>query len=75
MGKPFDIALGESAEACLSAACRANGIPGIALPGRDDRCCVALQSLADLAKLFTSRRGTEAIRASRAIRGVRTDPQ
>jgi hypothetical protein len=36
MGEPLHIALGESAEACLSAACRAHGIPGTALGIPDD---------------------------------------
>ena len=36
MGKPHHIALGESAEACLSAACRAHGMPGTALGIPDD---------------------------------------
>jgi hypothetical protein len=36
MGEPLHIALGESAEACLHAACRAHGMPGTALSIPDD---------------------------------------
>jgi hypothetical protein len=36
MGKPLHITLGESAEACLSASCRAHGMPGTALGIPDD---------------------------------------